>query len=105
MSLFFRAENINSAATSIAVSSFEPFIDPNAPDAETLTRKRTVISRSSRNCLTNGTFERAVVFQSILSTSSPGWYSRTVSNSIPCPRNTLLYWPTNSASTMRLARI
>src|SRR6476619_2971130 len=42
---------------------------------------------------------RAVTFQSIDRTSSPGWYSRTSANSIPCPLNTERYSPVNSEFT------
>jgi hypothetical protein len=38
---------------------------------------------------------RAVTFQSIERTSSPGRYSRTSMNSMPCPLNVDLYSPTN----------
>src|SRR5205823_5754437 len=38
-------------------------------------------------------------FQSMLRTSSPGWYSRTSANSIPCPLNTERYSPENSEFT------
>ncbi len=47
-----------------------------------------VSSRSSRNFFTNGRPARAVTFQSMLRTSSPGTYSRTSSKSMPLPRKT-----------------
>jgi sialate O-acetylesterase len=56
-------------------------------EPETSTRKRTVSSRSSLNRLMNGCPVRAVTFQSIVRTSSPGTYGRTSSNSTPCPLN------------------
>jgi len=59
----------------------------------------TVSSRSSVNFLMNGWFSRAVTFQSIARTSSPGWYSRTSSKFMPRPLNTLRYWPANAVST------
>ena len=48
---------------------------------------------------------RAVTFQSMVRISSPGWYSRTSSNSIPCPLNTLWYSPENTSLTSRRVRI
>ena len=42
---------------------------------------------------------RAVTFQSMERTSSPGWYSRTSANSMPCPLNTERYSPVNSEFT------
>src|SRR3954471_12464251 len=42
---------------------------------------------------------RAVTFQSMLRTSSPGWYSRTSENSMPCPLNTERYSPVKSEFT------
>jgi hypothetical protein len=42
---------------------------------------------------------RAVTFQSIDRTSSPGWYSRTSENSIPCPLNTERYSPVKTEFT------
>ena len=57
--------------------------EPKSPDAETSTRSQTTSSRSSWNCLTNGRPARAVTFQSMVRTSSPGTYSRTLSKSMP----------------------
>ena len=105
MSLFFKAENISSAATSTTRSSLERCVDPNTPEADTSTRNSTVNSRSSQNRLMKQLPVRAVTFQSIVRMSSPGWYSRTSSNSMPRPRNTLLYWPANRSFTVRLATI
>src|SRR5262245_44487355 len=46
---------------------------------------------------------RAVTFQSIVRTSSPGVYSRTAANSIPRPLNTAWYEPTMpDSSTLRV---
>src|SRR5512141_446119 len=42
---------------------------------------------------------RAVTFQSMERTSSPGWYSRTSENSMPCPLNTERYSPVKSEFT------
>src|SRR5262249_28740887 len=63
-----------------------------------------VSSRSSTNFFTNGWFMRAVTFQSMARTSSPGWYSRTSSKFIPCPLKTLWYWPPSVSLTSRLVR-
>src|SRR5262249_19631175 len=62
-------------------------------------------SRSSWYCFTNGRPLRAVTFQSMERTSSPGWYSRTSENSIPRPRNTLWYSPENTSLTSLRVRI
>ena len=64
-----------------------------------------LISRSSWCCRTKGVCMRAVTFQSIVRISSPGWYSRTSSNSMPRPRNTLRYCPASRSLTDRLATI
>src|SRR5271154_2110194 len=63
-----------------------------------------VSSRSSTNFLMNGWFIRAVTFQSIARTSSPGWYSRTSSKFMPWPLKTEWYWPASVSVTMRLVR-
>jgi hypothetical protein len=52
------------------------------------TRSITVISRSSRKTFTCGALVRAVTFQSMKRTSSPGWYIRTSSNARPRPLKT-----------------
>ena len=61
---------------------------PNCPEALTSTTSITVNSRSSLNFLMNGCPNRAVTFQSMERTSSPGRYSRTSSNSMPRPLKT-----------------
>ena len=43
---------------------------------------------------------RAVTFQSMLRTSSPGWYSRKSSKSMPWPLKTEWYSPPTAARTM-----
>ena len=48
---------------------------------------------------------RAVTFQSMVRTSSPGWYSRTSANSIPRPLKTEWYSPASGSFTSRLVRI
>src|SRR4051812_41099690 len=52
----------------------------------------------------NGEPIRAVTFQSIDRTSSPGWYSRTSSNERPVPLKTEWYSPPNRVCTARRAR-
>ena len=42
---------------------------------------------------------RAVTFQSIVRTSSPGWYWRTSTNSMPRPLNTEWYSPAKLSFT------
>src|SRR5262249_43637451 len=65
----------------------------------------TVSSRSSTKRFTNGWPRRAVTFQSMSRTSSPGTYGRTSSNSTPRPLNTLSVPPENRSSTRRRLRI
>ena len=69
------------------------------------TTKNTVSSRVSTNFLTKGRWERAVTFQSIVRISSPGTYSRTSENSIPCPLKTDSYSPPKRSLTSRVVRI
>src|SRR4051812_3285501 len=68
----------------------------------------TVSSRSSVNFFTYASPctspSRAVTFQSIERTSSPGWYSRTSSKFIPRPLNTLRYCPANAVSMIPRVR-
>src|SRR5581483_8577808 len=54
---------------------------------------------------TNGRPVRAVTFQSIDRTSSPGTYSRTSSKSMPRPLKTEWYWPANVSCASRFVRI
>src|SRR4051794_13652909 len=61
----------------------------------------TVSSRSSTNRLTCGSPVRAVTFQSMVRTSSPGTYGRTSSNSMPRPLNTERYAPAITSDTWR----
>src|SRR6056300_291126 len=63
------------------------------------TQTNTVISRSSVNFFTKGCPIRAVTFQSIERTSSPGWYSRKSSKSIPSPLKQLWYSPPKLSRT------
>src|SRR5215216_6502510 len=52
----------------------------------------------------NGEPIRAVTFQSMDRTSSPGWYSRTSSNDSPVPLKTEWYSPPKRVCTARRAR-
>ena len=88
-----------SAQISAASSFLVCLTDPKLPEALRSTRNMTVSSRSSRNCLMKGLPARAVTFQSMLRTSSPTWYSRTSSNSIPRPLKTLSYSPARTSLT------
>ena len=105
LSWFRSAVNINTAATSTAVSILLKRNEPNEPDAEISTAKITVGSRSSQNVFTKGVPARALTFQSMLRISSPGTYSRTASNSIPRPLKTLRYSPASRSFTCRRATI
>jgi hypothetical protein len=71
-SLFLIAENATTAASSAASSRFAVPCEPKYSEALMSTMRLTVRSRSSTNCLTCGAFMRAVMFQSIERTSSPG---------------------------------
>src|SRR6266478_4466152 len=102
--VFRMAENARTEAISAASSRFDCSLEPNKPDPLTSTTSISVNSRSSTNFFTNGWFIRAVTFQSIVRTSSPGWYSRTLSKFMPWPLNTLWYWPARVSLTSRLVR-
>ena len=82
---FSTAENANTDASSAAMSHLRQSTDPKPIEPDTSTAIITVRSRSSTNCFTCGTPLRAVTFQSMVRMSSPGMYSRTCANSIPCP--------------------
>ncbi len=104
-SLFAVAENASVAATSAARSRFVTRVVVTADDPLRSTSSITVSSRSSTYVFTYGVPIRAVTFQSIERTSSPGSYCRTSENSMPRPRNTLWYSPRNTLATSRRARI
>jgi len=72
LSLFLIAENASTEAISAASSRLDCSTDPNNPEPLRSTTSMTVNSRSSENFLMNGWFIRAVTFQSIARTSSPG---------------------------------
>src|SRR5437867_5248518 len=104
-SLLRMAAKASTADTSAAISVFVRSPLPNRPDPETSTSSMSVSSRSSTKRLTKGAPVRAVTFQSIVLTSSPGTYSRTSANSMPRPLKTLWYSPPIPWLTSRLVRI
>ena len=89
LSLLRAAENAKVLAISAASSRFERFELPNCPLAERSTTSIIVSSRSSRYFFTWAFPVRAVTFQSMLLISSPAWYSRASSKSMPRPLNML----------------
>src|ERR1019366_1365397 len=105
LSLLRMAEKASTEAISAASSRLDCAREPNKPEPLTSTTSMSVSSRSSTNFLMNGWFIRAVTFQSIARTSSPGWYSRTSSKFMPCPLKTLWYWPASVSVTTRFVRI
>src|SRR5262245_30853247 len=101
LSPFSTADSASSADSSTAASSLLRRPDPKSCDALTSTSSITVSSRSSTNRLICGSPVRAVTFQSIARTSSPGTYGRTSSNSMPRPLNTDRYAPAMTSDTCR----
>ncbi len=87
-SLLKSAAKLMSATTSAAVPRRPASGNAAYCEAERSTAQRTASSRSSTYSFTQGSPRRAVTFQSMKRTSSPGMYSRTSANSIPVPRNT-----------------
>ena len=77
----------------VIASFFEYLVVPNVIDGDTSSATTTFSSRSAWVCRTNGAFRRAVTFQSIRRTSSPGRYGRCSSKSKPVPRSGLVYVP------------
>ena len=73
-------------ASSLSTSSFGRSIGPKPIDGDRSRRSHAVSSRSSMYCRTNGVSIRAVTFQSMWRTSSPGSYSRRSRKSVPIPR-------------------
>src|ERR1019366_3119596 len=104
LSLLRMAEEASTEAISAASARLDWPREPNRPEPLTSTTSMSVSSRSSTNFLMNGWFIRAVTFQSIARTSSPGWYSRTSSKFMPWPLKTEWYWPASVSVTMRFVR-
>ena len=72
LSLFLMAEKASIAESSVANSLLNCSCVPKFPDADTSIKSITVISLSSSKTFTNGALYRAVTFQSMERTSSPG---------------------------------
>jgi hypothetical protein len=98
-SLLRTAARASTAASSVASSLLKRPCVPKRSEPDRSTTSITVSSRSSSYWRTNGRRMRAVTFQSMARTSSPGWYSRTSANSIPCPLNTERYSPAKAELT------
>ena len=98
-SLFRTADIASTAASSLASSLLKRFTVPKRSEPERSTTSITVSSRSSMYRFTKGRRMRAVTFQSIERTSSPGWYSRTSENSMPWPLKTDRYSPVKTELT------
>jgi hypothetical protein len=77
---------------------------PNAIEADASSASSSVHERSSRKRFTHGVPVRAVAFQSIARTSSPGAYGRDSSNSTPPPRTALRQAPTSTPAASRRLR-
>ena len=82
----------NASATPSATSALRRSAVPNVIDGETSSSSQQVSARSGTWTRTWGTVVRAVTFQSIWRTSSPGSYGRTWASSVPPPRS----WARNS---------
>ena len=85
---------ISRASVAVKSTSTERFCRPpsavpKSTDGLRSSRNHAVISRSSWYSRTCGIVVRAVTFQSIRRTSSPGSYSRSEARSSPAPRNRL----------------
>ena len=95
------ALNARSAATSEATRAFGARCVPKRSLAERSTTSITVISRSSTKTFTKVSFMRAETFQSIVRTSSPGWYGRTSRNASPWPLKLDVYVPESCSLASR----
>ena len=87
------------AAISAASSRLSCACEPKESEPLRSTASMTVSSRSSRKSLTCGKPVRALTFQSMERTSSPYWYGRTSSNSMPRPLNAERNWPASTSLT------
>ena len=76
-------------ASSHRTSSFGRSIGPKPIEGDRSSSSHAVSSRSSAYWRTNGVSIRAVTFQSMCRTSSPGSYSRRSRKSMPAPRKTV----------------
>ena len=75
------------SATPSATSAFRRSAVPNAIDAEASNTSHVTSTRSASSTRTWVCPVRAVTFQSIRRTSSPGSYGRTWKSSLPTPAN------------------
>jgi hypothetical protein len=84
-SLLRMALNARSAPTSDATRALGARRVPKRSLGDRSTTSMTVISRSSTKTFTKASSWRADTFQSMVRTSSPGWYGRTSRKASPCP--------------------
>ena len=105
LSLLAMALKASTPQSSAAISTLVRPVVPNQPLRLMSTASITVSSRSSSKSLTKGSPVRAVTFQSMVRTSSPGTYSRTSRNSMPVPLKTEWYSPEKTSCTRRRVRI
>ena len=71
--------------TPSATSALRRSAVPKLMEAETSSTSHAVIARSPTWTRTCGSRKRAVTFQSMKRTSSPGWYGRMSASSVPEP--------------------
>src|SRR5439155_509497 len=75
----------SASATPSATSAFRRSAVPNCIEADVSRTSQVTSTRSARCTRTCGSPVRAVTFQSIRRTSSPGTYGRTCASSVPTP--------------------
>ena len=97
--MFEVAASARIAAISEATVALSLAPVPKPLDADKSTTTSVESCRSSTNSLMKRWPRRAVTFQSMARTSSPGWYSRTSENSSPRPLKIEWYSPLKSDST------
>ncbi len=89
------------SVTPSATSALRRSAVPNAIDGEVSSTIHVTSTRSARWTRTCGSVVRAVTFQSISRTSSPGTYGRTCASSVPRPSSAERWSPASSPSTRR----
>ena len=87
--------------TPSATSHFRRSAVPNVIDADVSSRSHVSTARSATLTRTCGSPVRAVTFQSIMRTSSPGAYGRTCASSVPSPVAHERWSPASSPSIRR----
>ena len=87
-------------ATPSATSAFLLSPVPNSIETEVSRTSHVTSTRSARSTRTCGSPVRAVTFQSIRRTSSPGAYGRIIASSEPVPRRLERKSPASSPSTL-----